>query len=74
MRLKNQSAIITFFSFFSGDIDVFMTSPVFHAIFERVRYMPIRLKVLLKGYRYLDDDFVVYDITSGEHNRTVQVK
>ena len=58
----------------SGDFDVFMTRSVFLAIQRRLAEFPISCNVTINdSSEYYDSDFVVFDITSQEHDKTVQV-
>ena len=62
-----------FYTIWAGDFDVFMTRSVFNIIQRRLSQFPISCDIAINGPEYYNGDFVVFDVTSKEHDRTVQV-
>ena len=50
-----------------------MTRPVFLAVHKRLSQFPISCNIAINGSQYYNSDFVVFDVTSQEHSKTVRV-
>ena len=58
---------------FLDDFDVFMTASEFEAFRDTLPFFPIKLEVKSKPLGYYNQSFGVFDVSSKEHSKIVQV-